>query len=895
MSVQAGQVLLHYRLVEMIGEGGMGVVWKAIDTTLDREVAVKILPEALATDAERLARFEREAKVLASLNHPNVATVHGFHEAPSTSSGPAIRFLVMELVSGETLEQRLNRGAMPLDEALPVARKIAEGIEYAHERGIVHRDLKPANVKLTADGGVKVLDFGLAKAIAGDPSGSGPTSTPTVMPTLTSMGTVAGMILGTAAYMSPEQARGGTIDRRADVWAFGAVVFEMLTGRRAFEGDTVSDTLASVLRAPVEWDLLPTTTPPSVVRLLKRCLERDSKKRLRDIGEARIALDSVGADPENAPQPAAAAAGPAKRPIVAWALFAIASVAAAALAITIAMQKAPEARVVRFTVPPDEKLTRLDWPRLSPDGRMLAFQGTDAAGKQAIWIRPVDSLTAYPLAGTESATGRPFWSPDSRFLAYFEGRQLKKIPVAGGPAQTIGEADNGADGSWGTTGVIVFDGRAAAAPIRRISASGGLASEAFTATAKGVSVAAAWPFFLPDGKHFLFMESAVLTGTNKSMIAVGALDTPGFKELTETGSRAEYANGYLVYVLHGTLVAQRFDPDRLKILGEPVPFADHVSEGGTRALISVSQNGAIAYQAGATASTSELVWMDRTGKELGKIGAADTYFDLALSPDGSRLAYTLNDARADTKDIWVRDLARDTVSRLTFEPGDDYRPVWSPDGTRIFYSSSRNGISLCVSRAANGTGDEHPVYKDDAANILVRSISRDGRSITVDRFAPLELSGVFVAPTDGKGSAVRVPGETAQAGGQFSPDGRFIAYLSNESGTPEVFVQTWPIGGGKWQISNGGGFQPRWRADGKELFYRNNASEFVSVPVTLEPRFVSGSPTVLFKRRLQGNANAPNWTVTPDGQKFLLTAMTVATQASPLTVVLNWTEALNAK
>ena len=890
MSVQPGQSLLHYRLVERIGEGGMGVVWKAIDTTLDRDVAVKILPEALATDAERLARFEREAKVLASLNHPNVATVHGFHDAGG------IRFLVMELVSGETLEERLKRGAMPPDEALPVARKIAEGVEYAHERGIVHRDLKPANIKLTADGGVKVLDFGLAKAIAGDPSGSGPTSTPTVMPTLTSMGTVAGMILGTAAYMSPEQARGGTIDRRADVWAFGAVVFEMLTGRRTFEGDTVSDTLASVLRAPVEWEILPKTTPPSVVRLLKRCLERDPKKRLRDIGEARIALESVGADPENAPSPAvAAAASPAKRSIVPWVLFAIAAIAAAALASTIALQKAPEARVVRFTVPPDEKLTRLDWPRLSPDGRMLAFQGTDSGGKQAIWIRPVDSLTAYPLAGTEAATGRPFWSPDSRFLAYFEGRQLKKIPVAGGAPQTIGEADSGADGSWGTGGVIVFDGRGAAAPIRRISASGGIASSAFTADTKGVSVAAAWPFFLPDGKHFLFMESAVLTGLNKSMIAVGALDTPGFKELTETGSRAEYANGYLLYVLHGTLVAHRFDPDRLKISGEPVPFADHVSEGGTRALISVSTNGAIAYQAGTTASTSELVWMDRTGKEVGKVGGPDTYFDLALSPDGSRLAYSLTDVRTDSKDIWIRDLAHDTVSRLTFEPGDDFRPVWSPDGTRIFYSSTRNGTSLCVSRAANGTGDEQTVYKDDAANILVRGISRDGRSITIDRFATLEMPGVFVAPTDGKGRAVRVPGDTAQGGGQFSPDGRFIAYMSNESGIPEIFVQTWPLGGGKWQISNGGGYQPRWRADGKELFYRNIVSEFVSVPVTLEPRFISGAPTVLFKRQLQGNVNSPNWTVTSDGQKFLLSATSVSTQASPLTVVLNWPEALNAK
>ncbi len=889
MSLAPGQILLHYRLVEMIGEGGMGVVWKAVDTTLEREVAVKILPEALATDGERLQRFEREAKVLASLNHPNVATVHGFHAVDR------VRFLVMELVLGETLEERLKRGAIPVDEALPVATKIVAGIEYAHERGIVHRDLKPANVKLTADGGVKVLDFGLAKAIAGDPTASGPTSTPTVMPTLTSMGTVAGLILGTAAYMSPEQARGTNIDRRADIWAFGAVLYEMLTKRRAFEGDTVSDTLASVLRAPIEWEALPAATPPAVVRLLKRCLERDPKKRLRDIGEARIALDAIGTEPELAAAPALASDPPPKSPIIPWLLFGITAVAAAVSGGMIATRKPPVAPVVRFTVEPGEKLSRMDWPRLSPDGRLLAFQGFDAAGKQAIWVRPVDSLTAYALAGTEGVTWRPFWSPDSRYLAYFEGRQLKKIPVAGGPPQLIGEAENGADGSWGTDGVILFDGRGAIEAIRRIPAAGGKAAPAFSGDTKAIPATASWPFFLPDGKHFLFMVNTVRTGGNKAMICVAALDTPGFKELTESGSRAEYANGYLLYVFHGTLVALRFDPDRLAVSGDPVPLADRVSENGTRALFSVSTGGALAYQAGTSGVASELVWVDRTGKELGKIGGPDTYFDLALSPDGSRIAYSLNDTRTDTHDVWVRDLARDTPSRLTFDPGDDARPVWTQDGARILFSSNRTGRNVCMAKASNGTGDDQQVYQDETGNVFARDFSRDGRWLVFDRFAALEQAGVFVVEQGGKGPAVRVPGSTAQLAGQLSPDARFIAYTSNETGTPEVYVQTWPPGGGKWQISNGGGFQARWRGDGKEMYYRNVEFEFFAVPVTLDPRFSAGIPKSLFKRRLQGNPNAPSWTVKPDGQRFLLNAALATAQAAPFTVILNWPETLTQK
>jgi Tol biopolymer transport system component len=508
-------------------------------------------------------------------------------------------------------------------------------------------------------------------------------------------------------------------------------------------------------------------------------------------------------------------------------------------------------------------------------------------------------VTPYPLAGTEAATGRPFWSPDSRYLAYFEGRQLKKIPVAGGPPQMIGEAENGADGTWGTDGVIVFDGRGAVDPIRRIPAAGGKPSPAFAGTAKDAPGTASWPFFLPDGKHFLFMSNGAgpgSAGTSNNQVCVAALDKPGYKTLTETGARVEYANGYIVYVLRGTLVAHRFDPDRLTLSGDPIPLADRISENSTRALFSVSTDGKIAFQAGTTGVTSELIWLDRQGKELGKIGPPDSYLDIALSPDGSQIAYSLNDSRSDTRDIWVRDLARDTASRLTFDPANEVSPLWSPDGARVFYMSNRSGFFACVAKAANGTGDEQPVYAIANANVSTRDVSRDGRWLVFGRFAAGEQPATIVVAADGKGEAVRVPGNGLQTAGQMSPDGRFIAYYSNETGTPEVYVQTWPLGGGKWQISNGGGLLPRWRGDGKELFYRNAAFEFYAVTVTLEPRFTAGIPQQLFKRRLQGdNPGTPSWVVTRDGQKFLLNAALPTTQAVPFTVVLNWPETLSSK
>jgi eukaryotic-like serine/threonine-protein kinase len=879
--------LLNYRLSEKIGEGGMGEVWKATDTTLSREVAIKILPQAFAMDPERLARFEREAKVLASLNHVNIAAIYGLHEADG------VRFLSMELVPGDDLLKVLEAGPLPVERALGIARKLADALEYAHEHGVVHRDLKPANIKLTADGEVKVLDFGLAKAIATDPTRSMDSG---FSPTITSLGTIAGAILGTAAYMSPEQARGSTIDRRADIWAFGAVLYEMLTGRRAFEGDTVSDTLASVLRAPLELEALPASTPKAVVRLLKRCLERDPKKRLRDIGEARIVLAHLDADAEaEVEAPIMAAPRSRAAAIVPWALFAVAAVTAVAAFVVLSGRKPAPAPVTRFQIGLDAQLAGMTWPRISPDGRMVAFLGRDAAGKAGVWVRPLDAFAPYPLQGTEGAS-RLWWSPDSRFVAFFVGNQLKKSPVAGGPSQLICEADGGADGTWGSAGTILFDGRAID-PIRSVAASGGVASQATHPDAAKGEAGHAWPFFLPDGKHFLFL--AMPKGANdKAKIHVGALGDTSHTELTPTDSRVEYANGYLVYVLQGTLVAHRFDPSTLKISGEPIPLAEHIgTDVNDAAPFSVSASGALAFLQGGSGTSSELVWVDRTGRDIGKVGEPLAYRDLALSPDESRLAYGLADSRTGSEDIWVRDLKREVSSRLTFEPKNEVWPVWSPDGTRIAFASDRTGHFALMEKDAGGTGADKVLLSRDDAELLPSNWSKDGRWLGFGVLPASRRWDIQLLPMQGEPKPVDyLVTEASERQPAFSPDGRFVAYTSNENGRSEIYVQTLPASGGKWQISNGGGREPQWRADGKELFYNGLADEIFATPVGLSPKFEPGVPKLLFRRALDTTGIERNrWVAARDGERFLLNAAHESAGSPPFSVVLNWPQTLGGK
>lgn len=881
MHLTPGTKLGSFEVVGPLGAGGMGEVYRARDTRLGREVALKVLPSSLSTDRERLARFQREAQVLASFNHPNVASIYGVEDAGGT---PA---LVLELVEGPTLADRIARGPMPLAEAIPIARQVAEALEYAHERGVVHRDLKPANVKLDAEGRAKVLDFGLAKALAPDPTTT--QGDPSYSPTITSLGTMAGAVLGTAAYMSPEQARGTGVDRRADIWAFGALLWEMLSGKRAFEGETVSDTLASVLRAPLEWDALPAATPRKIRRLLERCLERDPKRRLRDIGEARIALESPDDEPEAARADADALVAPAKRGLSAvlpWTLFAVAGIGLIATLFLNREEDTP-APTTRFEIGAGSTLESMNWPRLSPDGRTLAFLGRDASNRTSIWLRPLDAFAPFPLAGTEDA-GRPFWSPDGRYLAFFRGNELLKVPLGGGPAQLICEAPSGADGSWGAGGVILFDG-GANDPLRRCPAAGGVPVEQSRANAENGETQHAWPVFLPDGKHYLFM---VIGSGGKQTIHVASLDEPGSKALVPTDSRVEYGSGYLVYILQDTLVAQRFDEARQEAVGDPLPLASGVSSR-PRGDFSVSSSGALVYRTTGDSGASRLVWVDRGGKELGTVGPPDEYLDLDLSPDGSRLAYGLSDGRQ--QDLWVRDLRRDVSMRLTSEDTNEVWPVWSPDGTRIAYSSDEGGSFAIAWRSASGTGRAETLHGVEGSNLGALDWSRDGRSLLFAVFRAERPPDVRVLSMGGDRESIELLDleKAMEMNARFSPDGKWVAYQSNESGENEIYVQPYPPTGAKWTISNGGGTMPAWRGDGKELFYRGPDDSTMAVPMSLGPALDVGRPEALFSRPLQpGGIFRNRYVVSADGQRFLLNAATERQSVVPFSVVLNWTAGL---
>ncbi len=871
-----------------LGAGGMGEVWRATDTRLGRDVALKVLPEDFADDPERHARFEREAKLLASLNHPNVATLYGLEHLQGK------HLLVMELVDGEDLSERIARGAVPLDEAVSLALQIARALEAAHEHGIVHRDLKPANVKLRPDGAVKVLDFGLAKAWEEEVAEGGLS----LSPTITQHHTKAGVILGTAAYMAPEQAAGQPADRRADVWAFGVVLWEMLTGRRLFDGETVSHVLASVLKDDIDLDALPAETPARIRELVGRCLRKKPAQRLQAIGDARVLLEEYVAAPERFAGPAAAertpgGATPRWLRLLPWAATAV--LAAAVVALVVLRAPTPRAPV-RFQVTAPENLTEVGAPTISPDGRAIAFNATDDTGTTQIWVRALDDLEARPLPGTDGAT-RPFWSPDSRYLGFVAGGKLKKVPLAGGPPQTLADTPTGSDGSWSRRGFILFDGRAND-PIRRVPATGGTPQDVVKPDPDAGTTSTAWPELLPDGRHFLYTEDGVKTGERFLMVGDADGKEPP-RKLLEVTSLARFAPpDHLLYVREDTLLAQPFDPASAQVKGEAVPLAEELGSNGVGLSdFSASADGTLIYRSGWTAQR-RLVWVDREGREIGDAAAPGVYRESALSPDGKRLAVTIEDARLDNRDIWLVDLERGVTSRFTFDPARDGAPVFSPDGRTIAFSSNRDGGSynLYVKDAA-GSGPAQELLQTEGG-ALPCDWSRDGHWLAFHKAGKDSGLDVWVLAMDGpdKGKATPfVQGRFTEGLPSFSPDSHWIVYMSDESGRFEVYVKPFPGPGGKWQVSTDGGKEPQWSADGTQIRYISDAGALVSVPVTTGATFTAGKPHDLFPVRLQPIIIRNRWLASHDGQRFLLLEPEGTSRSLPITVVLNWAETLSQR
>jgi Tol biopolymer transport system component len=886
MTIEPGRALHQYRLVEKIGEGGMGVVWKAVDSSLGREAAIKILPDAFAQDAERRARFEREARLLATLHHPGIAGIYGLYECDG------LHFIAMEYVPGEDLARRLERGPLALGDALDVARQIAEALEAAHEQGVIHRDLKPANITRMPDGTIKVLDLGLAKALSSE--GSADRGRLSLSPTVTSAGTTAGTLLGTAAYMSPEQVKGHEADRRADIWAFGCVLQEMLTGRRTFGGETMSETLASVLRDEVAQDNLPEGTPDSVRRLLRRCLDRDRRTRLRDIGEARIALSPQGLAASTARtevNPAVAIPG-ARGGGLAWG---VAGVALVALAVTgwIALRRSgaaagPEVRTM--IAPPVEQsflVTGFNAGALSlsPDGTRATFVASTPSGRPSLYLRNLGSTTPQIIPGSENATF-PFWSPDSRQLAFFADGKLKKISLDGGAPMTIASAPEPRGGTWGANGTILFAADTQAA-ISSVSAGGVLGGPATTVDpSRGGETTHRYPWFLPDGRHFLYLRASHSAAAQDAVnsIWIGDVESKETSELMQSGTNAAYARGHVFWAREGFLMARAFSLDTLSFTGEPFVVGEGVvtQPDSWRATFAVSVAGPIAFQTG-LAPKGILTWLDREGKELGTLGDPGKFGFIRLSPEGRSLAAAVSDPTSGRGDIWVFDLQRGVGGRLTFDSAAEDSPVWSPDGKRIAFSSNLKGKTTILVRPSNGRGGVERMLPETVTDRAVPDDwSSDGKFLAFSAGAP--KFDQWVLPLEGGEAFPLVVGDFDEGYGRFSPDGTWMAYISNESGRYELYLTRFPSGEGKWQLTKiGADWLVGWNAAGNAVYYLDLESRLCEVHVDLADQVVADQPICLFPTR-----SGRTWAARSDGQRFLIGIPDDAGSDFPITLVLNW-------
>ncbi|MCG6920394.1 MAG: protein kinase [Acidobacteria bacterium] len=904
-----GQTFSHYRITAAIGAGGMGEVYRATDTNLGRDVAIKVLPPEVAQDPERLGRFQREAHLLASLNHPNIAAIYGLEEADGKP------FLALELVEGEELKERLARGALPVDEALEIAEQVAEALEEAHNKGIVHRDLKPANVKLTPEGKVKVLDFGLAKAWSGEnPDGSSPSAALSQSPTLAHTGTVAGVILGTAAYMSPEQARGKPVDKRADLWSFGVLLWEMLTGRTLFPGDTVTDVIAAVVRAEPDLDALPAATPQPVRRLLARCLRKDPRTRLPDIGAARLELQDVRAGRDAPGDAAGGDPGTAAemerrgRRKERWAWSALALVlggVAAALALA-HPQEAPPPRppAGRFVIdaPDGWRFHSWGWPVPSPDGSQIVFRAvpegaTNENESTMLWTRPLEAETARPLTGTERAE-HPFWSPDGQFVGFFAEGELRKLSLANGTVQRIcavpGPALGGAD--WNPDGAIVFmAGAQRPDNLYTVAAAGGEPQQITSVAAPESQAFLAFPQFLPGGQDLTFLAGG--QADTPPSVDLAPLSAPDERRrLLDGATRLQRAGRYAFFVQGTTLLAQPFDTDEGALTGEPVTTASSVGVWGQNPGVGwfgASPGGTLAYLSGQTVSGDvQLTWLDRKGGPIGTLGAPGAYGQIVLSPDERNVALEIPSDESGW-DLWVMDVARGVASRVTAGPGDERNPVWAPDGRSLTFSALEEGSTEAdLRRKGLRASDPETVLVDTEDQDYPEMWSRDGRTLLFIRQAPEDYTqqsiwtlsieeGSEPEPLENSGFTVDEP--------QVSPDGRWLAYNSRESGRSEVYVEPYHRDGERVRVSIDGGGQPKWRGDGKEMFFTSLDGHLMSVAFRdRNDRAEVDLPTELFEIGGIEGPDYDDYAPSADGQRFLVKVAVDQGQRTRMHVVTNW-------
>jgi serine/threonine protein kinase/Tol biopolymer transport system component len=856
----------HYRIISKLGEGGMGEVWRATDTKLGREVAIKILPDALAQDADRMARFQREAQVLASLNHPNIAVIHGVEE----------RALILELVEGQTLAERIAAGPIPFEEVLPIAKQIAEALEYAHERGVIHRDLKPANIKITPDGKVKVLDFGLAAVTQA--SAAGPAD-PLSSPTLTMRATQIGVIMGTAAYMSPEQASGKPVDKRADIWSFGVVLWEMLSGQRLFEGETILHTLADVLRAGIDLGKLPEDTPAAIRILLRRCLDRDIRKRLRDIGEARIILE----DPmeEAAPAPAATIA-PRRRAMLPWMLAALATVSAAVIAWRATRPADRPLTWLSVDLGPDARAERDFTVAISPDGTRLVFPiGNPGASRLA--VRSLGQPNATPLTGTEGGSN-PFFSPDGEWIGFGAGGKLKKIPIRGGPPIALCDSGPFHGGAWGEDGFIVASfGNSAG--LSRIPENGG-SPQPLTKPENG-ELTHRWPQILPGGKAVLFSASSSQVGWEEAHVEVLSLKAGQRKTLVRGGFYGRYLpSGQLVYLRGGTLYGMAFDIGRLEPVGPPATLLEGIAAstyGGGQ--LDFSRNGTLVYLAGNPIQAKrKLVWIDTAGKTEPFFAIPDQFNSPALSPDGKRLAVAIGSGSGG--DLWVYDLEREIPTKLVTAGHVILGAVWAPDGKHLVYGSDPGANNGVMWIRADGGGEPQPLTRDDMHTGQVpTSVSPDGRFVLIMSPGGAKAGTLTIDATDPDhpkaGATVTLLNDPGMISPTISPDGRWVAYTASAAG-PQIFVRPFAngkiAGSGTWQISATGGARPVWSHAAHQLLYATPEGRVMVVDYTVEgdsfhglkPRPWTDKPIV----PALGSMNAPFgvgrlFDLTPDGRRII--------------------------